>query len=529
MAQVTVAQSIQTEARQKNGRRRRIFSVLTVFAVCVVVLGAVVLVLCRRAFSQPAVLQDLQEASDSQVEVRSFRQIFFPVPGCILEGVVFRHGLPQINPLISVEKLIVRGSYLGLLSTHVDRMTAEGMRVSIPAFGTGQPFHTTRSQITVEEFIANGATVEFASSHPDQPPLRFDIHEATLRDVAPHGPFSFRLKVHNPEPPGEVSIAGKFGEWNKADPGQTPIAGEYTFEQADLSVYEGVAGKLSSTGKFGGTLGHIDIAGATDTPDFEVKSGKHPVRLTSEFTAYVDATRGDTFLKHVRASFGKTQVEAEGSIAGTPNGNGKTALINLTANNAHIEDILRLFDSESRPPMSGSVTLHARTEIPPGKEGFLKKVKVGGNFGIGSGTFSKSNTQEGVNKLSAGARGEKDPGDPETVLMGLTGQVGLLGGTARFSDLAFGVPGASARMHGTYDLLNHKIDLHGQMQVDSKISNTESGPKALLLKAIEPFFKKKKKGEVVPVRISGTYEHPSFGLDLNDKNAQKAPEPVPKP
>src|ERR1700733_1886622 len=353
MAQVTVAQSIQTEARQKNGRRRRIFSVLTVFAVCVVVLGAVVLVLCRRAFSQPAVLQDLQEASDSQVEVRSFRQIFFPVPGCILEGVVFRHGLPQINPLISVEKLIVRGSYLGLLSTHVDRMTAEGMRVSIPAFGTGQPFHTTRSQITVEEFIANGATVEFASSHPDQPPLRFDIHEATLRDVAPHGPFSFRLKVHNPEPPGEVSIAGKFGEWNKADPGQTPIAGD------------------------------------TDTPDFEVKSGKHPVRLTSEFTAYVDATRGDTFLKHVRASFGKTQVEAEGSIAGTPNGNGKTALINLTANNAHIEDILRLFDSESRPPMSGSVTLHARTEIPPGKEGFLKKVKVGGNFGIGSGVFSQ--------------------------------------------------------------------------------------------------------------------------------------------
>ncbi len=221
-----------------------------------------------------------------------------------------------------------------------------------------------------------------------------------------------RLKVHNPEPPGEVSVAGKFGEWNKADPAQTPIAGEYTFEQADLSVYEGVAGKLSSTGKFGGTLGHIDVAGTTDTPDFEVKSGKHPVRLTSEFTAYVDATRGDTFLKHVKANFWKTQVEAQGSIAGTPNGNGKTALISLTANNARIEDILRLFDSESRPPMSGSVILHARTEIPPGEEEFLKKVKVGGNFGIGSGKFSKSNTQEGVNRLSSGARGEKDPADP---------------------------------------------------------------------------------------------------------------------
>ena len=143
--------------------------------------------------------------------------------------------------------------------------------------------------------------------------------------------------------------------------------------------------------------------------------------------------------------------------------------------------------------------------------------------------FSKSSTQEGVNKLSAGARGEKDPVDPETVLMDLTGQVSLLGGISKFSDLAFGVPGAAARMHGTYDLLSHKIDLRGQMQVDSKISNTESGAKALLLKAIEPFFKKKKKGEIVPVRISGTYEHPTFGLDLSDKKAQKVAPPTPTP
>jgi hypothetical protein len=42
---------------------------------------------------------------------------------------------------------------------------------------------------------------------------------------------------------------------------------------------------------------------------------------------------------------------------------------------------------------------------------------------------------------------------------------------------------------------------------------------------MEPFFKKRRRGEIVPVRISGTYEHPTFGLDLNDKKAQKVPEP----
>jgi hypothetical protein len=528
MGHATAAPPVKSEVRQQNGWRRwgRIALILVIAGA---VLCAVPLGLCRWRFAAGPVLQDFREASDSQVEVRAFRQTYFPFPGCVLEGLVFRHGPAQGEPLITIEKVTIRGSYLGLLQMRVSRITAEGMRVLIPAFGTGQAFHTTPSKITIDEIVANGTVVEFAFHDPDKKLLRFDIHEALLRDVGWKGPLSYRMKVHNPEPPGEVSVEGKFGVWNRSDAGETTISGEYRFEQADLSVYKGIAGTLSSTGKFQGSLGHIDISGKTDTPDFEVKSGRHPVRLTTEFTAYVDATHGDTFLKHVTANFWKTKIEAQGSIAKSPGGKGKTALIDLRSNNARIEDILRLFVKADRAPMSGSVALQARAEIPPGKERFLEKVKLRGGFGIDSGTFSKPSTQEGVNKLSAGARGEKDPADPETVLTDLTGQVSLLGGTSTFSDLSFSVPGAAARMHGTYNLLNHKIDLHGQMQVDSKISNTTTGAKALLLKAIEPFFKKKKKGEIVPVRISGTYEHPTFGLDLNDKKAQKVPEPTPRP
>ena len=69
-----------------------------------------------------------------------------------------------------------------------------------------------------------------------------------------------------------------------------------------------------------------------------------------------------------------------------------------------------------RAPISGSVTLRAKAEIPPGHRRFLEKVKLRGSFGIGAGIFSKPSTQEGVNELSAGARGEKDSADPETVL-----------------------------------------------------------------------------------------------------------------
>lgn len=110
--------------------------------------------------------------------------------------------------------------------------------------------------------------------------------------------------------------------------------------------------------------------------------------------------------------------------------------------------------------------------------------------------------------------------DAETVLTDLEGQVTLEQGIAKFSNLTFGVPGAKARVDGIYNLLNEKIDMHGRMRVDTKISKTTTGFKSFLLKAIDPIFKKKKKGEVVPIHITGTYEHPQYGLDLTQPNNQ---------
>jgi len=504
----------------------------TVLRLAVAVAAAICIVLLFWAglwpFQQKPVVQDLEKASDSKLRLRAFHRTYFP-PGCVVEGLQFTHGSNAGTPLITIEKLIIRGSYLGIFSRRLTSITAENMHVFIPPLGSGEAFHTTPSKITIDEIVANGTVLEFASSKPDKQPLRFEIHGALLRNVGWQGALSYWVKVRNPEPPGEFTASGKFGVWNIKDPGQTPISGDYKFDQADLSVFHGIAGTLSSVGKFGGVLAHINIAGSTDTPDFEVQSGGHRMQLTTEFSAYVDAARGDTFLNRVDAHFSRTHVVAQGSIAESPDGQGKTALIDLRVSNGRIEDILRLFVKADRPPMSGSVTLQARTEIPPGESPFLKKVKLRGGFGVGAGSFSKQDTQESVNKLSTGASREKDAIDPETVLVDLTGQAALEDGTARFSDLSFGVPGAVARVHGTYNLISHKIDLHGQLKVDTKISNTTSGTKAMLLKVMDPLFKKRRKGEVLPVRISGTYEHPSFGLALPDRDAHKKLAPTPGP
>ena len=507
------------KSAQGSPRRKTIAIVIAVTAVCVAAFIGALLWNRTWPFTERAVLEDLAQASDSTVTARTSRRTYFPIPGCILEGVEFHHG-PANWTLITIERLTIEGSYVGIFTRHVPRIRADGWHVYVPPFGSKVTFDTQHSKLVVEEVVANGGVVEFAPNDSQKKPLRFDVREARLHDLRWGSPIGYELKFHNPEPPGEIATRGKFGAWTTGKPGETPISGEYTFDRVDLGVYGGIAGILASNGKYGGILKHIDIAGTTDVSDFEVRSGEHKVKLVTQFNAFVDAVHGDTFLKHVDAHFGRTNLIVAGSVAGAKDRKGKAAALDLTVRQGRIEDILGLFVKDRRAPMSGAVAFMARAEIPAGKEPFLSKVKLQGTFGIDDGKFSKAETQKNVNELSAGARGESKE-DPETVLTDLRGRVVLEGGIARFSDLSFGVPGAAASMYGTYNILNHKVDLHGRMRVDTKISKTASGVKALLLKAMDPFFKKKKRGEVVPVHITGTYEHPQFGLDLTKPKGQE--------
>jgi hypothetical protein len=515
MSAATASPSRLTIAR--TPRTSVVWIILLILPICAIVAGIVFALSPWWPYSQSQVLEDLREATGSQVQVGNFHTVYFPSPGCVLDQVSFHHLPNEAKPLITIERVTVQGDYLELIAQRVHRITAEGVVIAIPAFGTGDVLHTTPSRITIDEFITNNAVLSFATHDPSQF-VRFDIRRAVVRDIGWSNALKYEVSVRNPEPPGEVTAEGKFGPWNRPNAAQTPISGKYKFENADLSFYKAIAGQLSSTGNFSGILGHIEISGTTDVPDFEVTMGHHPVQVTTKFSAYVDATDGDTFLKRVEADLRRTHIVAKGSIAKSSNGNSKTALLDLESSSARIDDLLGLFVQANRSPMSGTAAIHAHIEIPPGSD-FLKKIKLQGSFGVGRGSFSDASTQKDVDSLSAGARGKngKEKEDPETVLAHLEGKVGVANGSAQFSDLFFQIPGAHVRLHGTYNLVNYKIDLRGRMKVDSKISDTESGPKAFLLKVMDPIFKKKKKGEVVPVRISGTYEHPTFGLDVNDK------------
>ncbi len=101
-----------------------------------------------------------------------------------------------------------------------------------------------------------------------------------------------------------------------------------------------------------------------------------------------------------------------------------------------------------------------------------------------------------------------------SVVENLKGHIVLQDAIAAFSNFFFSVPGALAHVHGTYGLLTEQINLHGTLRVDNKLSKTSKGMKSFLLKFVEPLLKKQNAGEIVPIKIGGTYSHPSYGLDL---------------
>jgi hypothetical protein len=64
------------------------------------------------------------------------------------------------------------------------------------------------------------------------------------------------------------------------------------------------------------------------------------------------------------------------------------------------------------------------------------------------------------------------------------------------------------------------MDFHGTLRMQAKLSQTMTGFKSLLLKPVDPFFRKGGAGAVLPIKITGTRQNPSFGLELRRHAAQ---------
>ena len=475
-------------------------------------------------FRLDTVAKELADESDSKVTAGSFHATYFPHPGCVLEQVIFQHnpksGTP---PLITVKRITIRGTFTGIFARHVKLVLVEGMHILIPPLGSEHFKTPQRSSVVVDDFVADGTVLEVASREAGKPPLAFSFREFDISDVGSSAPAAFKATLSNPEPSGEISTTGKFGPWNPDEVGKTAVSGHYRFEHADLGAFRGIRGELASSGTYTGTLERIAVQGSTDVPLFAVARSSHQVQLQTQFDAIVNAESGDVFLQNADAHFRQTTISTQGSVVGIAGQSGKTTSLTMASKDGRIQDLLLLFTHSPQAPMSGLVSFTAKISLPPEKRPFLEKVGLQGDFGVDAGRFTKPDTQRGVNRLSQGALGDKDhkseneDTESQNVLSDLKGHILLRNGIATFSNLSFGVPGALAQMRGTYNLISEKIDLHGRLKTDAEVSKTTHGIKSLMLKVLDPFFKNKPRGYLAPVKITGTYDHPEFGLDLGDR------------
>jgi uncharacterized protein involved in outer membrane biogenesis len=505
-------ESVPKESPPGNAKRRVRRGVLWAAGFCItlLVLGWVVLILVW-PFTREKIQSDLGEATGSTVVIQSLHKTYFP-PGCVMQGVTMSPlQKTQSTAAVSIEKLAIRSSYTRLWSKHID-IVVDGADVHLPIPGQDMGFRfDTPPKAIVDEISVRDSALFFHSQAASEPRLRFDIHELVLQHPGTREEMRFHAKLRIPEPPGELEVNGKLGKWISDNPGQTPVSGSYSLERADLAVFVGIRGSVSSRGNFNGNIQHIQLQGSAGAPDFGVTRSGHRVHVTGDFRALVNGANGDVALEEAHAAFGKTKVNAGGTVEGE---GGKTGDLKLHGTDGRIQDVLMLFIQAPVSPLTGNVAFNATSKVPATLHGFVRKVQFTSDFTIDNGHLTSADTQHKMDQLSQEAQGEKQTDDPATAISNLVGHVELRDGVANFTDLKFRVPGALAHLHGTYDVITEKIDMHGLLLMQADLPHATSGFKSFLLRPINVFLRKNHRGGArIPVTITGTYDRPIIKTD----------------
>ena len=432
-------------------------------------------------------------------------------------------------PLISIEHFAAEGTFGGLLKRHVALVTLDGLDIEIPPDRnrsvdkgdeeTGRaerrPDETSRGgaarTLVIDELKSVGDKLAIIPAEAGKGPKVWNIHDLHMTSVSLDRAMPFEATLTNAVPPGDIVTRGSFGPWQSPEPGATPLEGTFTFDHADLSVFKGISGILSSHGTFGGRLSRIDVHGDTETPMFEVKAGGHPVPLRAKYHAVVDGTNGNTLLEQIDASFLQTSIVAKGGVVGTPGKEGRTTTLNVVFDKGRLEDVLKLA-VKADAPMTGALRLMTSFVLPPGDVDVIKKLRLNGRFAIADGRFKNVDVQGKINELSQRSQGQNTQQAARQVSSKFTGAFRLGDGRLTIPEVTFDVPGAGVR-RGTYDLVPETLNFKGTLFLDVKVSQTVTGFKSVLLKIVDPFFKREGGGSAIPIKISGQRDKPSFGLD----------------
>jgi hypothetical protein len=478
-------------------------------------------------------IQYLQRRFESEVELASLR-IRLPNTSLVQlllsrgrgalvrvegEGVLLRHrGRRDIPPLFVMKRFTCDVDLETLFDTpkRVRSVTISGMEINIPPKGEGpdlsrgHPDSGINTDVIVEDVVITESGLSILPRDRKKRPLSFDLHRIRLATVGRNVAMAYEASLTNAKPPGEIRSKGTFGPWTSGEPGDTPLSGQYEFNDADLGVFSGIAGNLYSTGQFKGVLSLVDVQGQASVPDFRLKMSGNPVPLKTRFEVLVDGTNGNTILKPVHGTLGTTDFVTSGAIIKREADVARGIDLDVVMPKGNLRDLLRLAMKGS-PFMEGRILLKTKIEIPPLTGKVRERLVLDGQFDISQARFLRSRIQSRIDELSR--RGQGQPGNDEIdeVVHGMAGDFHLEDEVIRFKALSFAVPGAGVDLTGVYNLGSGALDFHGALKMQARISETMVGWKRWALKPVDPFFSKEGTGTFLRIQIHGTSKEPQFG------------------
>jgi hypothetical protein len=526
-------QKERVEAQGVSKRRRAWTWIVASLLIAVVVLGVIGEVMVHRAgrILKGRVIETLSARFNSRVEMDGFDVSvmkglevsgsglrIFPQDEVVVAGAT--------EPLIALGRFSFHANLAGLFEKpmRVGTVHVTGMSIHIPpremrAQAPKGQRHIGKIKIVVDEIVFDDSKLVLGTLKPDKEPLDFEMSRIVMRDVGPTRPWDYDATLVNATPKGDIHAKGTFGPWNNDSPGDSTVTGYYTFDRADLNTIKGLGGILSSVGEFTGQLDNIVVDGTTETPDFSLDTANHAMPLQTKFHAIVDGTNGNTYLQPVDARLGGSEFSCSGSVINVK-GKGHIIDLDVTVPNGRIQDFLQLGVKTAPVLMTGRLAMKTKLHIPPGKESVTRKIGLKGGFRLRQIHFTNPEMQDKVDMLSLRAQGDPKDAKPgaEDVHSEMVGQFVLEGGKLRFSKLNYTLPGATVALTGEYSLDGDRFEFGGKVRTDAKVSQMMASKwKSILLKPVDPFFKKNGAGAEIPVKISGTKSAPKFGLDLRHK------------
>lgn len=460
----------------------------------------------------------LEKEFQSRVIVKHYYRTYFPHPGFVADGVTFlRNGYAGEPPLAQVDHLHVVGTWTGLLFTPdtLYQIWVRGARVRIvlPASaGAGKrgfPGETRKQahggKLHIETIVANGATLDLVRK--GKPPLHFIFETLQVHNLHAGEPLAFFTRAWLPVVDATVAANGTMGPLRPGHYAEMPIQGGFSVGNLNLQRVGHLRGMTSASGRYSGRVNQIAVQGKLAIPDFEA-GDTHIERLDASYDATVKVPQGEVDIDNARVKMAGSTLTANATIGGHPT----ITKVHFATQDGNLQRLLEAVEKET-PNVAGKVSFAANAQFGGGPEPFLKRLRLQGKVSMHDVTFVKSGRQRSMNAFSARVRKEKN-GDPVEVTATASGDTTFRNGIAWFRNVRVTLPGAKARLAGTFNLLTTRVNFTGNAAMQKELSSDVSGWKRILLAPLDPFFKHRKAGAVVPIAVTGTARHPKIGQNL---------------